>query len=192
MATISFLVRAIFFLIYKIAHLRNFVRSRSTSIYLESYGHSVGENLKIRQGAGIFFGRGSKIRFGSNLVLAESASLFIGGRGTLTIGDNVFIGRRATIVANEAVKIESNTQIAHGVTIIDSDHHKPSAEPQVETLDHLASPIQIGANCWIGANSIILKGVRIGERAVVGAGSVVSKDVGAKITVVGNPARPLA
>ncbi len=54
-----------------------------------------------------------------------------------------------------------------------------------------ALPVSIGSDVWIGGGAIVLPGVKIGDRAIVGAGAVVTKDVLADTTVVGNPARPL-
>ncbi|MBI3534749.1 MAG: acyltransferase [Deltaproteobacteria bacterium] len=117
----------------------------------------------------------------------------------LTLGDGVFIGRGSLIACNQEITIGTKTQIAHQVTIIDTDHkfnntdHKfnnpnsPIAEQGAE-----CSPIYIGENTWIGAASIVLRGVKIGKNSVIGAGTVVTKDVQAFSTSVGNPNKELS
>ena len=106
-----------------------------------------------------------------------------GGRvvmnGATTNGEN-------KIISKEKVTIGKNTQIAWGVTICDHDFHKTFSEdrPNVET-----APINIGEGVWIGMNATILKGVTIGDGAVIAACAVVTRDVPARALVGGNPAR---
>ena len=91
---------------------------------------------------------------------------------------------------SSVVRIGEGTIIAPNVTITDSDFHipwPPEGRMQYSGTEHDA-PIDIGKRVWIGANTIILKGVTIGDNAVIGAGSVVIKDIPANVLAVGNPA----
>jgi acetyltransferase-like isoleucine patch superfamily enzyme len=87
------------------------------------------------------------------------------------------------------VEIGEGTIIGGGCMIIDTDFH-PRLDDGSWGSDAKAvsKPIFIGRKCFIGARSIILKGVRIGDGAVVGAGSVVTRDVADGVIVAGNPA----
>lgn len=110
----------------------------------------------------------------------------------IIIGNNVGISG-STINATTSITIGDNTLIGSGCLISDTDSHPllvnhrlmPNGGPEFTRK----SPIVIGNNVFVGARSIILKGVTIGDGAVIGAGSVVTKDVPANAIVAGNPAK---
>ena len=104
-------------------------------------------------------------------------------RAVLKIGQNCSIGDRTEIHSGKRVEIGDRVIIAWDCVIMDRDYH--STEQGVEERE----PVIIGEKAWIGCRAIILKGVTIGEGAVVAAGSVVTKDVGPYSLVAGNPAR---
>ena len=108
----------------------------------------------------------------------------------IIIGNNVGISG-SSINATTTVTIEDNVLIGSGCLISDTDSHPLLWDDRLYNNNDKTSkaPITIKKNAFIGARSIILKGVTIGEGAVVGAGSVVSKDVPALSVVCGNPAK---
>lgn len=108
----------------------------------------------------------------------------------IVIGDNVGISG-STICATTSVTIGNNVLIGSGCLISDTDSHPIDWEDRLYDRNEKTrkEPIVIEDNVFIGARSIILKGVTIGEGAVVGAGSVVSKDVLPYTVVCGNPAK---
>ncbi|WP_149243695.1 acyltransferase [Dyadobacter sp. 32] len=106
----------------------------------------------------------------------------------LTIGSNVGMSG-CTISCSCKITIGNDTLIGSGVLITDSDAHPIDPELRHSSKHISKSPINIEANVFIGARSIILKGVNIGYGAVIGAGSVVVKDVPAMSIVGGNPAK---
>jgi len=103
------------------------------------------------------------------------------------LGDGVFLNFNCIILDVARVTIGKGTQIGPGVQILTADHPR-DAEVRLSGLE-LGRPISIGANGWIGGGAIILPGVSIGDDAIVGAGSVVTRDVPPGAVVVGNPAR---
>ncbi len=118
----------------------------------------------------------------------------------LRIGDNVYIGR-STVWCIQEVVIEDDVLISSECLIQDSDNHnlkysvrKRDCQDWKRSRSHdwsvtPTAPIYVRKGAWVGAKAIILKGVTIGEGAVVGAGSVVTRDVQPFTVVAGNPAR---
>jgi acetyltransferase-like isoleucine patch superfamily enzyme len=115
------------------------------------------------------------------------------------IGENTFIGKSTLVSANN-IYIGNNVLVSWGVTIVDHNSHSVKYSQRekdvsnwyhgIKDWDYVHSePIRICDKSWIGFNSIILKGVTIGEGAIVGAGSVVTKDVPPWTIVGGNPAK---
>jgi acetyltransferase-like isoleucine patch superfamily enzyme len=105
--------------------------------------------------------------------------------GILRIGDRAFINYGTDIAATGSISIGADCLIGTHVSILDNDFHEVTQRDKVPT----PRPVVIGDHVWIGNRAIIMPGVTIGEGAVVGAGSVVVRDVPARSVVVGNPAR---
>ncbi|MBU1053736.1 MAG: acyltransferase [Proteobacteria bacterium] len=100
---------------------------------------------------------------------------------SLSIGSG-YMNNRGSIECFKSIEIGANVMIAKGVTIRDNDVHIINDRIS-------ASPIKIGDNVWIGINATILKGVNIGNGAVIAAGALVTKDVPESCLVAGVPAR---
>ena len=103
------------------------------------------------------------------------------------IGDHVFLNYMCVILDNNEVRIGNHVMIGPAVQIYTAAHDL-QAESRIKGGE-TAKPIVIEDNVWIGGGAILLPGVRIGKNAVVGAGSVVTRNVPANTVVVGNPAR---
>jgi len=105
----------------------------------------------------------------------------------ISVGRNTFINFNCVILDVVPVSIGDDCQIGPNVQIYAADH---PLDPDVRRSGlESGRPVTIGNNVWIGGAAIILPGVIIGDNAIVGAGSVVTRDVPAGATVVGNPAR---
>jgi len=107
---------------------------------------------------------------------------------TITIGQNVGVAG-CTISAAERIVIEDNVLIGSGCLIADSDFHPIAYEDRDDTEKTLNAPIHICEGAFIGARSIVLKGVTIGRGSVIAAGSVVTRDIPPGVIAAGNPAR---
>lgn len=110
--------------------------------------------------------------------------------GIIMIGNNVGLSN-SSLIARNRIEIEDDVTIGGGVKIYDNDFHSLNYQTRIhEPYDDIASkPVKICKGAFIGAGSYILKGVTIGERSVVGAGSVVSRDIPADEIWAGNPAK---
>lgn len=104
--------------------------------------------------------------------------------------DGVFLNYACVVLDVMPVRIGAGTQIGPGVQILTADHPREAAVRA--RMVEFGRPIVIGRNVWIGGGAIILPGVTIGDDAIIGAGSVVTRDVPVAATVTGNPARRLA
>jgi maltose O-acetyltransferase len=106
----------------------------------------------------------------------------------ISLGRGVFMNFNGCILDVVRVSIGDMTQIGPGVQILTADH--PRDPEDRRRMLEFGRPVTIGANVWIGGGAILLPGITVGDDAIIGAGSVVTRDVPAGATVVGNPARP--
>lgn len=141
-----------------------------------------------------FHGGGIRINSSpfSNLVGLYQRTIIVARHGGhIDIGENTGISG-STIYSMEHIEIGKNVLIGGNCKIIDNDFHPLSVEKRVHCQkieDIKKAPIKIGDGCFIGANSIILKGTTLGKNCVVGAGSVVSGRFPDNVILAGNPAR---
>jgi serine acetyltransferase len=131
--------------------------------------------LKIDKGGTFTITGNFKFHTGAFIVVNKNALLEIGSGYT---------NNNAEINCFNHIKIGNDVAISKGVIIRDSDNHEIS-----DNTKPVSMPIVIGNHVWIGLNAIILKGVNIGDGAVIAAGAVVTKDVPANSVVAGVPAK---
>lgn len=142
----------------------------------------------------------TKIIIGRNTHLRGTLLLFPYG-GEITIGDNCYVGDLSRIWSAEKIEIGNDVLISHNVNIIDTNSHETDALERAANGREIlksglprkkgnvaSAPIIIKDHAWINFNAIILKGVTVGEGAIVAAGAVVTKDVPPYCFVGGNPA----
>jgi acetyltransferase-like isoleucine patch superfamily enzyme len=110
------------------------------------------------------------------------------GRG-LSIGNHVDLALDVLITTGGGVEIGNRTLIGYRAQIISANHHIPADKGRIFGSGHDKAKVVIGSDAWIGANSMILPGVIVGEGAIVAAGSVVTKDVAPYTIVGGVPAK---
>lgn len=145
-------------------------------------------------GSKIKIGAGSYIQssFYSNLLGLYQRCIFMAKYGgEIVIGENCGISG-TTIYAFESIKIGDDTLIGANCKIVDNDFHpieKQYRKPEFIQSHTKRNPVIIGNNCFIGMNSIILKGTVLGDNVIVGAGSVVHGKFPDNSIIAGNPAK---
>lgn len=139
-----------------------------------------------------------RIEIGDNVTFVGRNNLIVGlkvpgiERPELVIGDDVIIGYRCEINVAERVRIGRHVKIATGVKIFDNNSHPIDARRRrlMASMTRAdVAPVTIHDDVWIGMEAVILKGVTIGRGAIVGIGSVVTKNVPDHVIVAGNPAK---
>ena len=129
-----------------------------------------------------------KIRIGErfqlcNQTVPSELATYPGGR--IEIGDGVFVNYGASISAHQLVRIGDACQLGSYVCLMDNDYHQ--VEDRSKPGD--SAPIVLDRNAWLGVRVIVLRGVTIGANTVIGAGSVVTKDIPDNVMAAGVPAR---
>ena len=160
-------------------------------VYLRINGASIGSNVKLQSNlvlkSGYSNGKKGKLILENKAELEHGVLMHLYG-GILKIGENTFIGPYTCIYAHGNISIGKNVLIAMQTTIVSSNHTMGNRNDNIRDLPDKLMPVSICDNVWIGAGCRILGGITIGEGAVVGAGSVVTKDIPPFGIAVGNPA----
>lgn len=172
---------------------------RINRMTLKAHGVVFGKNLCV-PGKVLWSICGGKIKIGDNFYFSSGygvnpissnlqGAIYLENGASLKIGNNVGMSSTRMWV-HDSVTIGNNVKIGACVLITDTDAHP---------LDYLArrssnegtksAPIVIEDDVWVGAHSIILKGVTIGARSIIGAGSVVTKSIPADCVAAGNPCK---
>ena len=136
----------------------------------------IGPDAVVRLGRWSWIGHGSKIR---------------AHEGEVSIGAKTVMGQECTISAFQHVSIGRECIVADRVMLIDFDHGVVEQERPIRLQGIYKRDVAVGHNCWIGYGACILRGTTIGDNAIVGTSTVVTKDVADNAVVAGAPARLL-
>lgn len=160
----------------------------SLSAYLKGHGRIyLGHGCKIHSSSSIDATRSKGVYLGDKVTLNRYAYLQ-GGLGGVRLGNRVEVNNFSIINGTGGVDIGDDTLIGPAVQII-SYQHQTARDIPIRSQPITPGPIRIGRDCWIGANSVILAGVSIGDGAIVAAGAVVREDVPPYAIVAGVPAQ---
>lgn len=150
----------------RLSLMKVFHRSNLKFGYIERISPDVA--IEIEKRGKLLLGDMASIHSGCKLKIRSGAEL--------ELGANVFLNYGCMIICRQHVRIGSGCMFGPNVLIYDHDHDL-YADINHRKNSFKTKPVVIGENCWIGANTVILKGVTIGDQAVIGAGSVITHDV---------------
>lgn len=117
---------------------------------------------------------GSSFKVGNSVTWRNNFSVMIAKTGKVIIGDNCFFNNGCSINANKLVCIREGTLFGENVKIYDHNHRFRDSNKSIKQQGFSNGEVIIGKHCWIGSNVVILKGSKIGDNCVIGAGCIVS------------------
>lgn len=126
--------------------------------------------IRIFNQAHIYLRNKGRVRLNKNVKIDPGALVYSNG-GDIVLGENVGVGKNNIIASHRKILIGDGTILAPNVLIYDHDHEYDH-ESGVKVKNYKSESVLIGNNCWIGANTVILRGTVIGDNCLVGAGCV--------------------
>lgn len=153
---------SVIYSLLKFSIIKLFYRSNFRYYYIERFS----PNTEID------IGRGAKLNLGRKVRAHSGVKLRVRNNAELSIGNNTAFNYGCMVTSHQSIKIGSNSIFGPNVLIYDHDHDF-RAENGLK-LKYKTSDVEIGNNVWIGANTVILKGTRIGDNCVIGAGCVIN------------------
>ncbi|MFQ5429785.1 MAG: DapH/DapD/GlmU-related protein [Phycisphaerae bacterium] len=148
------------------------------------------ETASIATSARFDIGGGGRVLLGPNCQIRDGAHFEVHDEGVVDIGPRAVIGVNNWIQGNGDVTIGPDTILGPGV-VVTSTHHQMDLAFPIQDQPLAKRPIVIGRDVWLGANATVLSGVTIGDHAVIGANSLVNRDVQAAAIIGGCPAREI-
>lgn len=173
-----------------------FYKKWASAIYktfLKSMGVAIGKNTMIERADFTWF---HKVKIGDECTIEKQVFFKYDGPYTegyaIVIDDKTFIGKGCEFNISHGISIGYHGAIASGCKFIDHNHGFETREICIGEQPPTGAPIKIEDDVWLGANVVVLKGVHIGEGAIVAAGSIVNKSIPAYEIWGGVPARKIS
>jgi len=149
---------------------------------------SLGKRVQIGRGVRFKIIGSGKVRIEDGAALEDHVYIQAED-GTVVIGPDAFIGAGSQVVAMERVTIGRDALVAAYCVIRDADHRFSDPATPIRLQGHVARPIEIGADVWLGAHVVVTAGSTIGDGCVIGANAVVRGEIPAQSIAVGVPAK---
>lgn len=131
------------------------------------------------------FNKGSRVKFGRTVRIHSGTKIKVRSGAKLEIGDNVKVNYYCIVACHDEITIGEGTEFGPSVYLYDHDHdYRVGLHSNSKKEEYKSSPIVIGKNCWIGANTVILRGTVLGDNCVVGSGCVLNGEYEANSLIV--------
>jgi acetyltransferase-like isoleucine patch superfamily enzyme len=134
---------------------------------------------------------GDRIEIGDECRIMADAYFWATPHGRIQLGARTYIGEHVHLVSGASIEIGADVLIAPFCYIQDADHGFSALDRPIREQPSQSSPIVIEDDVWLGAHTVVTRGVRIGRGAVIGANSVVTHDIAPNTVAAGSPARPI-
>ena len=133
-----------------------------------------------------------RLELGEGVLFEPGVWITAPGDARIRIGEGTFLNRNVMIAAHELVEIGAHCMLANGCFVSDANHRFDDPEKPITWQGFESKgPTRIGDNCWLGIGVVVTSGVTIGERSVIGANSVVTRDIEPYSIAAGSPAKVL-
>jgi len=131
-----------------------------------------------------------RLRVGDGTLFEPGCWLTLGPSAEIAIGEGCFLNRNVMLAAAERIEIGDHVMFANGCFVGDADHRfDDPGKPVTWQGFKPRGPVKIGSNVWFGVNCVVMGGVEIGDRAVIGSNSVVTKGIPGGVIAAGAPAK---
>ena len=154
-------------------------------------GASIGKNVSLGK---VYVSFPELLEIGNNCVIEDNVRLRSGGpwqKGIIKISDDCFIGFGTQVNVGSEFNVGHSSMIAPGCIFSDANHNFDSTKTPIKSQGAIYKPIKIDADVWVGTGSIVLSGVVLGNGCIVGAGSLVNKNLYAHTINAGIPAKEI-
>ncbi len=131
-----------------------------------------------------------RLRVGEGTLFEPGCWLTLGPEAEISIGSGCFLNRNVMLAAAERIEIGDHVMFANGCFVGDADHRYDDPDVPITWQGFKPrGPVKIGSNVWFGVNCVVMGGVEIGDRSVIGSNSVVTKSIPAGSIAAGAPAK---
>jgi acetyltransferase-like isoleucine patch superfamily enzyme len=131
-----------------------------------------------------------RLEIGRDTLLEPGCWLTLSPQARITIGSGCFLNRNTMLAAVELIEIGDHVMFANNCFVGDAEHrYDDPSKPVTWQGFEPKGPVRIGSNCWFGVGCVVTGGVKIGERSVIGANSVITRDLPAGVIAAGAPAK---
>jgi len=162
---------------------------KAALLRLRKDGHSIHPSVQIDRNVRLRVSKNGRLAIEEGVRILQDSWIIVEDGDYMFLGRNVFISQHCTL--SGSVTVGRDSLVAGFVTIVDATHVFDESKVPISQQGGRKKPVTIGEDVWIGTSSVILQGVNIGDHAVIGSNSTVTKDIPPWAIAVGSPAEVL-